>query len=178
MKYKLINSVTKEETICDKVTVDNIDYYYIDESIPYRPNGGTNGNFICLDEIQDNINHGIKFGEPHYISPLVTNVGSCGGCREIVATNNPSIDVPKVIDEADSLAYDFAYRFQSDPRHGNTMGIFKKGYNTSQETHPFTEEDMISFCIWVSTNHDESTCTYGELLNTWKEERIKTIYYQ
>jgi hypothetical protein len=31
MKYKLINSVTKIETICDKVTIDGFDYYVSDE---------------------------------------------------------------------------------------------------------------------------------------------------
>ena len=27
MKYKLINIKTKEETLCDKVTIDGFDYY-------------------------------------------------------------------------------------------------------------------------------------------------------
>jgi hypothetical protein len=29
MKYKLINSVSKIETICDKVTIDGFDHYLI-----------------------------------------------------------------------------------------------------------------------------------------------------
>lgn len=35
MKYKLINSVTKIETICDKVTIDGFDYYVSDVKVNY-----------------------------------------------------------------------------------------------------------------------------------------------
>lgn len=34
-KYKLIDCVTKIETICDKVTIDGFDYYVSDEEINY-----------------------------------------------------------------------------------------------------------------------------------------------
>lgn len=35
MKYKLINFVSKKETICDKVTIDGFDYYVNGEEINY-----------------------------------------------------------------------------------------------------------------------------------------------
>lgn len=33
MKYKLINTITKEEHLCDKVTIDEFDYYVSDKVI-------------------------------------------------------------------------------------------------------------------------------------------------
>lgn len=50
-------------------------HIYTDEIIPYNPNGGTDGLFICLGELD------------HPDDIIVRNVGSCGGCREIVASN-------------------------------------------------------------------------------------------
>lgn len=99
MKCKLIHSQTKEEHLCDTVTIDGFDYYYIDEPIPYNPNGGTNGNFVCLGEIKSNKEHNVKLGDKMYVSPFVKNVGSCGGCRKLIATNNPNMDIPKVVDK-------------------------------------------------------------------------------
>ena len=72
------------------------------------------------------------------------------------------------------------------------------GYNKSQETHPFTEEDMIEFDKWknekykllhseyVDTNDYYSIpdlksvkkYTTKELLQLWKEQRTKTLYYE
>lgn len=104
MKYKLINKSTGEEHLCDKVTIDGFDYYYIDELIPYNPNGGTNGNFVCLSEIISNKEHGVKLGDKQYVSPFVKNVGSCGGCRKLIATNDPNIDIPKILIYSEELA--------------------------------------------------------------------------
>ncbi len=66
-------------------------YIFIDETIPYVKDGGTNGIFICLDEIQDNINHNVSPGNKRYIDPTVRNVGSCNGCREILACTHPTL---------------------------------------------------------------------------------------
>jgi hypothetical protein len=35
MKYKLINNKTKEEHLCEKVTIDGFDYYVSNEKINY-----------------------------------------------------------------------------------------------------------------------------------------------
>jgi len=93
--FLLKDLTTDKEQICSKATVDGFDYYYIDELIPYKP-GGTDGYFICLGEIISNEDHGVKLGDNQYISPFVKNVGSCGGCRKLVATNNPNSPLPKL----------------------------------------------------------------------------------
>ena len=60
------------------------------------------------------------------------------------------------------------------------------GYNKSQETHPFTEEDMVEFHKWLLKEqwfyhfkHNEFNNPFGEikstkeLLNLWKEQQPK-----
>jgi hypothetical protein len=86
-----------------------------------------------------------------------------------VATTNHNIDVPKVIDEIKEL------------------GIFEKnGYNKSQETHPFSAEDVCEFVEWMNLHYRvlEHTLKFKncsgtkQLLNLWEKEQIKTIYYE
>jgi len=177
MKIKLINKQTNEEHICSKVVICGFDHYYIDELIPYNPNGGTNGNFVCLGEIESNKDHNVKLGDKQYVSPFVKNVGNCGGCRKLIATNNPSIDLPKVIDEVEKLAK------LNCPSEMAFENMFIRGYNKSQESHPFSEEDMIEFSWWLVKNLGMFSCDKTahfnkEYLQIWKEQRIKTIYYE
>ena len=147
MKYKLINQSTNETHLCNKITLDGFDYYYIDELIPYNPKGGTNGNFICLGEIESNKDYGVKLGDKQYISPFVKNVGSCGGCRKLIATNNPNIDLPQVISELEDLANN-----HSVDDNVWSKESFIQGYNKSQETHPYSEQDLEAFYIWKDKN--------------------------
>jgi esterase/lipase superfamily enzyme len=69
-------------------------------------------------------------------------------------------------------------------RYREVLG-FITGYNKSQESHPFGEEDMIEFLnfhqrtallSFTSTGENQGK-TYKELLQIWKEQSIKTIYY-
>lgn len=59
-------------------------YILSDDKIPYNPNGGTNGIFLCLDELN------------HPEDAIVKNVGNCGGCRAIIASTDESLGLPKV----------------------------------------------------------------------------------
>ena len=55
---------------------------------------------------------------------------------------------------------------------------YRLGYNKSQETHPFSDEDMIDFAIWRTiTIIDEPLTPRGEL-ELWKSQKIKTLYYE
>ena len=54
--------------------------------------------------------------------------------------------------------------------------IWKNGYNKSQETNPFSEDDMIKFLEWYK-NHLVQYPT-KELLQIWKDQQIKTVYYE
>ncbi len=81
MKYKLINSVTKIETLCDKVTIDGFDFYVSDDASLFK-NGQT---FITKDNIIHN-NFGYNYGD---------NV--------VIATNNSSFNLPQIVDEVEKF---------------------------------------------------------------------------
>lgn len=166
MKYKLINKTTKEEYICEKVVIDGWDYYVSN-----------------------------AYGNP------------------AIATNYPYHDIlniPKVVEEVDIIeetACKIAnvslnwYKDKNNKDRDESIifhvdGIIL-GYNKSQETHPFSEEDMIEFAEWKNEKykllHGEyvdandyysipdlksvKKYTTKELLQLWKEQRPKTLYY-
>jgi hypothetical protein len=160
-KYKLINLKTKEEHLCDKVTIDGFDYYVGD------------GEIKLNDPITDK-----------YRVWFWRDDCSLLGRKKIIATNNPHIDIPKVVDEVEELAISYEKSFTDN---GVTIKAdFKAGYNKSQETHPFSEEDMIEFlnyyqktCLLAfnssGQNHGKTT---KELFQLWKEQQPITLYYE
>jgi hypothetical protein len=166
MKYKLINSVSKIETICDKITIDGFDYYVSDEAI-MQGDKWFDGTQIRSDYCFHTID---------------------GFDRKVISTNNPNIDIPKVVDEVAKLAGDHCKYWEFERLLGRgDCGLahdsFIYGYNKSQETHPFSEEDVVEFNEWskqllFSENSDwlieKST---KELLQLWKEQKLKIVYY-
>ena len=187
MKYKLINNITKEEHLCDKVTVDDFDYYVSNEKC-------IKGD-LCYD----------KEGLPghknnkYIVECLRTDDNSYWNkhCKKIIATNNQNIDIPKVIDEIEVLAeniYPIPNPYDIKFHISNLMKreIFKAGYNKSQETHSFSEEDIILFAKYLSSQMNEDGLilnpkyienkqlfvTEKELLEIWKNKKIKTLYYE
>ena len=136
MKYKLINSVTKIETICEKVTIDGFDYYVSD-----------------------------AYGKP------------------AIATNNPNIDIPKVVDEL-MYKWELGLKVANKSKTKNKSAMrngYVKGYNKSQETHPNSDDDMIEF--WIESHkiimtQPSKSFTPEELLQIWKEQKPKIVYYE
>lgn len=59
-------------------------YFISNERISYNPNGGTNGLFLCLHELD------------HPEDAIVKNVGNCTGCRKIVAFTDSSLNLPLI----------------------------------------------------------------------------------
>lgn len=164
MKYKLINKTTGEEHICEKVVIDGWDYYVSD-------NHAVSGDFALY--------------AGHVTKKLVDTEWTTGD-KKVIATNNPSIDIPKVVDEVEELAEKIIPNLIR--RQYVKIG-FIAGYNKSQKTHPFSEEDMIEFAEWLTLNTN-STSIHGEyiyknvrrvtkeLIQIWKEQRTKTLYYE
>ena len=150
-KYKLINKQTGEEHLCDKVTIDGFDYYVSDEKI-------LTGDY--------------KY---HHVTGLRKALvdGNYTNQKKVIATNNPNIDIPKVADEIMSkVLYPFS---PQKAKH------FIKGYNKSQETHPFSEEDIkeIFKIAQMQKNYgDYKPYTFEEAIQLWKEQRTKTLYYE
>ena len=56
-----------------------------------------------------------------------------------------------------------------------------KGYNKSQETHPFSEKYLVSFAHFYfkedfNTTMQDSKST-DEILKLWKKQQVKIVYY-
>lgn len=167
MKYLLINNKTKEEYFCDKITIEEFDYY-ISEKCNDLGGWHIDKEFKILSNIS-------RFN-------VVTEM------REVIATNNPDIGVPQIVNEVNELSLDEEVRTFAWANYYFKMGV-KKGYDKSQETHPFNDKNIIEFLSFVENNYyfnsgcwincatDEVT-TRKELLQIWKEERIKIVYYE
>lgn len=162
MKYKLINNKTKEEHLCDKVTIDGFDYYVSDKQ-PFLD------CFIC-DVLDKRI---WKVTNQHSLHAYFKQ--NCENWGVIIVTNNPNIDIPKVVDEVEELANDYAI---IDDKHEKykCKTDFKVGYNKSQETHPFSEEDMIEFAKFAKSYRSSSNVSIA--FKVWKEQQPKTVYYE
>ena len=191
MKYKLINITTKKETICDKVTIDGFDYYINNEEIK------ENDWLIALDIIESWGFKSIAKADKDQLDGIKEGYAAA----KIIATNNSNIDIPKVVDEVEKLASEFAFCYpgsQSEEEYDSKLMGYYYGYNKSKETHPFSEEDMVEFLEWkdklqlnneiglmdrgfsvcMFKNSDVKTLTTKELLQIWKEQRPKTLYYE
>lgn len=166
MKYKLINNKTKEETICEKVEIDGFDYYVSDDKITnYYYNPATNNIHI----------------ESNHKRLEVVNKHKR---LKIIATNNPIIDIPKVlckeIEESFKVKADIPY-FPSDLKE-TCHWWYKEGYNKAKETYHFTVQDMLDFGKYCINNQlckeENRYYQYWELLQIFKEQQIKTIFYE
>lgn len=168
-KYKLINKNTSEEHLCNKVTIDGFEYYVSDES----PLG---------DEYVFEVDR-VKFICSEDESTILD--------KKVIATNNLNIDIPKIVDNVRRLSIDYVNTkpFGVSKEFGFLQGLgFIEGYNKSQETHPFSEDDMIEFLNWVQTNYycveiniwlkEGNYYTTKELLQLWKEQKVNTLYYE
>lgn len=183
------------ETICDKVTIDGFNYYVSDGEInqgDYYIDFRTDGNKLEHFKEKDDW----------------VLVGICGS-KKVIATNNPNIDIPKVGFKIDltKLCYydrrnpDFSIKeeYGYDKEEVEATGNFAKkdcacdncfyGRSAlteqlikSQETHPFSEEDMIDFAEFYFREEFNSTmqdCKPSkELLQLWKKQKPKTLYYE
>lgn len=163
-KYKLINNQTGEEHLCDKIIRDGFDYYVCNEK-PSLNDFSFNVKTKSINEV-----------DKRYL--LFVNYND----KKVIATNNPAIDIPKIIELPKKLAEN-TYGIEIDSSRGgkpydqqlDRKNGFISGYNKSQETHPFSEEDMIEFAKYCNLKDDVSVKV---LLQFWKEQQPKTLYYE
>lgn len=168
MRYKLININSKEEVICEKIVIDGFDYYVIPNSIDCK--------------------YGIS--KMNVVLPIQIGYDSTM-YKGIICTSNPNIDLPQVVDEVISFANEIHQELDYDK--GRWYGRIE-GYNESQETYPFSEKDMIEFAEWCQNQYFYSTVEYKwstefkiydgvlyttkELLQIWKDQKPKIVYYE
>lgn len=161
-KYKLINIKTKEEHLCERISIDGFDYYVnYPENCCIQKEGKSLMNKGCMER---------------------------NNCEKFIATNNSNIDIPKVIDEVEELASEYVDSKRNVIDSYSYLDVqesFKIGYNKAKETHPNSDEDMIEFYNWMQ-NYQDLSCalrinevdTAEELLQLWKEQQPKTVYYE
>ena len=165
-KYKLVHAKKQDtEHLCDKVTIDGFDYYVSDEIIKdVRP---YNGEW--------------QIEKGYILNKLPTYLTDLSECRLVIATNNLNIDIPQILEEPNEtlihqIAADLGYRMLPDDLE---EGI-KAGYKESQETHPFSEDDMVEFGKYAHNDAFSlsNVKTFKELFQLWKEQQTKIIYYE
>lgn len=187
---KLINKTTNEEHICTKVEIDGFDYYI----------GDTVTDIETL-----HVWHTSSDSEYHPYTQFIGNTFYAveefekGNFKKIIATTNPNIDIPKVIDVVELMIKSHFYKRDGVNFKRSTIGAdewidgLKTGYNQSQSTHPNSDEDMIGFVEWLTKEESPYAVMYGnqkerfadnnkeystkELLDIWKEQN-KVIYFQ
>ncbi len=155
----------KEETICEKVKIDGFEYYISDEiAKPREYYYSYLTNKISVSFIQKNKD-----------------------LKKVLCTNNPNIDIPKIINEFENLAEQDADKCEyykhpnSDNGYYDHVEGFKAGYNKAKETYQFTEQDMIEFSNFVRRHYMLKLLpkkSYQELLSIWKEQQTKIIFYE
>lgn len=187
-KYKLINLQTKEEHLCDKVTIDGFDYYVSNEKLK-------DGDWF-YNTFNNN--------QPK-IQQRKGNWKTCFNQHKIIATNNPNIDIPQVVDEVEKICEeewlkhpnnDVLYGDSVEMKNAYKAGVWD-GYKKSQERYSFSEEDMLDFYEWCDTSEEAAIFwrrnrvdpdmsgnhwkkireNREKLLKLWKEQHPKIVYY-
>jgi hypothetical protein len=190
-KYKLINTKTKEETICNKIQIENFDYYVELINNEEYPDMFT----WYVDIVKNELIH--EGDSDNFINP---------NWKTVIACNNPNIDIPQVVDEIKELSkklYNQSYDEFNEPTWDEGKLFQRKkgfieGYNKRKETFPFSEEDIVDFYEWcdcseeaalfwkknrvypdMSGNHYKQIReNRKKLLQLWKEQQPKIIYYE
>ena len=175
MKYRLINLDTTKEHLCDKVTINGSDYYVSDE-IPKV------GDWVIEYQKGDEI------GELHFINGKY--VLSVDIQKKTIATTNLNIDIPQVADEVEELADKYVkgqpIRNRSIANDEWNATGFVNGYKKSQETHPFSEEDVCDFVEWMNLHYRALEHTISlkgvkgteDLLKLWNQQQPKKLYFK
>lgn len=170
MKYKLINKTTNETHVCDKVIIDGFDYYVKEDLVK------EDEFFLMGNEIIQN-------------SSLLTDEWCKSKQPKVIACNYLSTDIPKVVTEE---PYEILIPFPNELKMRDGREILNwqngwvdghlDGYTKSQETHSFTEYDMLKFAVFVGNYYADihnKVVSTKELLEIWKStHQIKTLYYE
>lgn len=170
--YKLINLETKQEYLCKKVVVDRYDYYIENEKKYHIGVSYTIENGILVKYTYNLENNDKSF-------------------KKIITTNNPTINIPQIVDEVEEIANKVKEKHSIDAIYwSNKDWYFKQGYNKAKEQTPYSKQDMIEFaeCLfkwqknalgeWKHENSNKIIKTTSELLELFENNRPKTIYFK
>ena len=147
MKYKLIHIDTNVETICDKVTIGEFDYYVTNE---LRKGLIIHNNKIYNCTVVNDLDC-IVYEKDKYAGTF-----NLRDCSSIIASLQYS--VPKIEKECITESWEY---FNSNEKISTVdAGVhFSKGFSKSQELYPYSKEDMLSFGEWLTSpiSHAERT---------------------
>ena len=176
MKYLLKNKETGEGHLCEKVTIGSFDYCVSDEEIK-----------IDTYYISWETNYTTSPKERYVLYNLVSTTNGINP-KKVIATTNPNINVPKVIDEVEELAWDIVNNHSSlktDSEKAIGFTSFYEGYNKHAETHPYSDEnlkkaleDFHEMNMAYLTGKEDDNLNIEEFIKTWKSQQPKVIYYQ
>lgn len=167
-KFKLINSKTKEEHLCDKVTIDGFDYY-----IPNKLLSELNQNLKVGDVIYSTL-YGLgkiirDYGgdDSERNRPLIaefinsttqqmyhrSGIWQLGkykdvlshNAKKVLCGNNPNIDIPKVVNEVEKIADEW---------------FLINGYNQFDYIHSHRIPDAITTNKLFKTGYNKSQETH------------------
>ena len=204
MKVKVINKNINQQFDCEEVEIDGYKYY-IDYFQPIEVGKWYISNQsprLCVK---------IKEGKYPYIhlnnkGEEIADFYTWKGV--IICSNNPNIDIPKVVDEVEDLDilkskwYDnqeedrseaFVFQYSGIVDDALEKGIII-GYNKSQETYPFSLDDVKEIInlareqYWDIDNRGFSSNTDGdwsfkystedEIIQKYQETKVLTIFYE
>jgi len=193
-QYKLKNKSTNEEVLCTRVAIDRFDYYVSDEKIKPSLN-----DYYVVNLYDVEMNETLVFEKVKSINEVWVNNESVettrhiNNCRKILCCNNPSIDIPHIVNEVTEFVYEI-FAGQGDYyESGQQTGRFE-GWIKHSETHTLSDDEVIEFNDWCIKNYcceilfsgkwykrngdDETEYTSKELLQLFKEQQIKTLIYE
>ena len=197
MKYKLINIKTKEETLCEKVTSEGYDYYVNNTnkvqiasmSVLDFTVATTNPN-SDLPKVFEEFNLDKQLGEWKYKL----------GLKEAKEKADEKFENGYAVNSVThKISHRFGYVYGIKEAEKRLVPIIIE--LKSQSTHQFTEQDMIEFTEWAVTEfrrsfpvgvqetawfpiqafkgiYERRMHTTKELLQIWKDEQTKIIYYE
>lgn len=154
MTYKLTNLTDNTTTICEKVTIEGFDYYVNDTNAV--------GEVCGLSK--------------HNVVIRILNGYSATLYRKIIATTNPSLPIPQVVDEAEF--------FKMNWEKLMTFGYVKIQHPANiEQTHKWTDEDMCDLIQQLKDYTHESLSILGhderepiEFLEIFKSTRQTQVY--
>lgn len=175
MKYLLKQNKEDKGILCNKVIIDGYKYYLYYNTEPKK----IGQYYITKDNQVDIVKTGKELGKP------------------ILCSNNPNIDLPKVVDEDNIINKIIneilGFKVVRIQETEFIIGL-KLGYNKSQETHPFSLDDVKEIInlareqYWDVDNRGFSSSTEGdwsfkystedEIIQKYQETKVLTIFYE
>ena len=160
MKYKLINTETKTDFICEKIEINGFEYYVYNEKSAFVKGA----MFITIDNIIHS-NYGYNYLD-----------------RVVIASNNPTLDIPQVVDEVEEMCDKVNNNDEFIEKYEDSLHYysFKEGYNKAKEQYPYSKQDMIDFVRFSMAKEltSDRIKNLPDCLELFEQQRPKTIYFK